>query len=80
VEVRKPEQLVGVDSLIIPGGESTTMVKLANYHDGAAPQAAWAPPGCAGAGSSKAVAARSDDDGLGSGPDEPRSGLGRVFF
>jgi hypothetical protein len=44
VEVRKPEQLVGVDSLIIPGGESTTMAKLANYHDGTAPQAAWAPP------------------------------------
>jgi pyridoxal 5'-phosphate synthase pdxT subunit len=33
VEVRKPEQLLGVDSLIIPGGESTTMAKLANYHN-----------------------------------------------
>lgn len=33
VEVRKPEQLVGLDSLIIPGGESTTMAKLANYHN-----------------------------------------------
>jgi pyridoxal 5'-phosphate synthase pdxT subunit len=33
VEVRKPEHLVGVDSLIIPGGESTTMAKLANYHN-----------------------------------------------
>lgn len=33
VEVRKPEQLLGIDSLIIPGGESTTMAKLANYHN-----------------------------------------------
>ncbi|MBA3280860.1 MAG: pyridoxal 5'-phosphate synthase glutaminase subunit PdxT [Acidimicrobiia bacterium] len=28
VEVRTPEQLAGVDALIIPGGESTTMSKL----------------------------------------------------
>jgi 5'-phosphate synthase pdxT subunit len=28
VEVRLPEQLDGLDGLIIPGGESTTMVKL----------------------------------------------------
>lgn len=33
VEVRKPEQLSAVDALIIPGGESTTMAKLANYHN-----------------------------------------------
>uniref|UniRef100_A0ACD5TC67 Uncharacterized protein n=1 Tax=Avena sativa TaxID=4498 RepID=A0ACD5TC67_AVESA len=33
VEVRKPEQLLGLDSLIIPGGESTTMAKLADYHN-----------------------------------------------
>ncbi|VAI09422.1 unnamed protein product [Triticum turgidum subsp. durum] len=33
VEVRKPEQLHGLDSLIIPGGESTAMAKLANYHN-----------------------------------------------
>jgi 5'-phosphate synthase pdxT subunit len=33
VEVRKPEQLQALDSLIIPGGESTTMAKLANYHN-----------------------------------------------
>ncbi|CAM8964346.1 unnamed protein product [Rhodiola kirilowii] len=33
VEVRKPEQLDSVDSLIIPGGESTTMAKLAEYHN-----------------------------------------------
>ena len=28
VEIRKPEQLDGVDGLIIPGGESTTLLKL----------------------------------------------------
>ncbi|CAA0811984.1 Probable pyridoxal 5-phosphate synthase subunit PDX2 [Striga hermonthica] len=33
VEVRKPEQLQGVKALIIPGGESTTMAKLAEYHN-----------------------------------------------
>ena len=27
-EVRKPEQLVGLDGLILPGGESTTLLKL----------------------------------------------------
>ncbi|MGD8807178.1 MAG: pyridoxal 5'-phosphate synthase glutaminase subunit PdxT, partial [Chloroflexota bacterium] len=29
VEVRLPEQLAGLDGLIIPGGESTTIGKLA---------------------------------------------------
>jgi pyridoxal 5'-phosphate synthase pdxT subunit len=29
VPVRRPEELAGVDGLVIPGGESTTMVKLA---------------------------------------------------
>uniref|UniRef100_A0A7C9DKQ6 glutaminase n=1 Tax=Opuntia streptacantha TaxID=393608 RepID=A0A7C9DKQ6_OPUST len=33
VEVRKPQQLQDVTGLIIPGGESTTMAKLAEYHD-----------------------------------------------
>ncbi|KAF7805573.1 putative pyridoxal 5'-phosphate synthase subunit PDX2 [Senna tora] len=33
VEIRKPEQLQDVTSLIIPGGESTTMAKLAEYHN-----------------------------------------------
>ncbi|KAL6508819.1 Pyridoxal biosynthesis protein pdx2 [Orobanche hederae] len=33
VEVRKPEQLQSVNALIIPGGESTTMAKLAEYHN-----------------------------------------------
>ncbi|XP_057953092.1 probable pyridoxal 5'-phosphate synthase subunit PDX2 [Malania oleifera] len=33
VEIRKPEQLNSVTSLIIPGGESTTMAKLAEYHN-----------------------------------------------
>jgi 5'-phosphate synthase pdxT subunit len=28
VEIRKPEQLTGVDGLVIPGGESTTLLKL----------------------------------------------------
>lgn len=29
LEIRKPEQLAGLSGLIIPGGESTTMAKLA---------------------------------------------------
>lgn len=33
IEIRKPEQLQSVSSLIIPGGESTTMAKLAEYHN-----------------------------------------------
>ncbi|XP_022847431.1 probable pyridoxal 5'-phosphate synthase subunit PDX2 [Olea europaea var. sylvestris] len=33
VEIRKPEQLQIVSALIIPGGESTTMAKLAKYHN-----------------------------------------------
>lgn len=33
VEIRKPEQLQNVTSVIIPGGESTTMAKLAEYHN-----------------------------------------------
>jgi 5'-phosphate synthase pdxT subunit len=33
VEVRMPEQLADVEALIIPGGESTTMAKLARAHD-----------------------------------------------
>ncbi|XP_077227568.1 putative pyridoxal 5'-phosphate synthase subunit PDX2 [Tasmannia lanceolata] len=33
VEIRKPEQLQNVTGLIIPGGESTTMAKLAEYHN-----------------------------------------------
>ncbi|KAI9194349.1 hypothetical protein LWI28_005248 [Acer negundo] len=32
VEIKKPEQLDNVSSLIIPGGESTTMAKLAEFH------------------------------------------------
>nr|ACJ84988.1 unknown [Medicago truncatula] len=31
VEIRKPEQLLTINPLIIPGGESTTMAKLAQY-------------------------------------------------
>ncbi|KAL7616928.1 hypothetical protein Lser_V15G02513 [Lactuca serriola] len=33
VEIRKAEQLDNVSSLIIPGGESTTMAKLAELHN-----------------------------------------------
>ncbi|KAF7825549.1 putative pyridoxal 5'-phosphate synthase subunit PDX2 [Senna tora] len=33
VEIRKPDQLLNVSSLIIPGGESTTMAKLAEFHN-----------------------------------------------
>ena len=32
VEVRKPEQLVGLDGLVLPGGESTTMLKFLEKH------------------------------------------------
>jgi glutamine amidotransferase PdxT len=32
MEVRKPEQLEGLAGLIIPGGESTTMAKLAEHY------------------------------------------------
>ncbi|MCP4426098.1 MAG: pyridoxal 5'-phosphate synthase glutaminase subunit PdxT [Chloroflexi bacterium] len=37
VEVRLPEQLDGLDGLIIPGGESTTIGKLATMYDLMAP-------------------------------------------
>jgi 5'-phosphate synthase pdxT subunit len=33
VEVRTPDDLSGVDALVIPGGESTTMGKLARAYD-----------------------------------------------
>ncbi|KAJ8651119.1 hypothetical protein MRB53_004142 [Persea americana] len=33
LQIRKPEQLEHVNALIIPGGESTTMAKLAEYHN-----------------------------------------------
>jgi 5'-phosphate synthase pdxT subunit len=32
-QVRKPNELEGLDGLIIPGGESTTMLNLANNFD-----------------------------------------------
>jgi len=32
VEVRKPEQLEGLDGLVLPGGESTTMLKFLERH------------------------------------------------
>jgi len=32
-EIRKPEQLGGLDGLILPGGESTTVLKFLEKHD-----------------------------------------------
>jgi 5'-phosphate synthase pdxT subunit len=32
VEVRKPEQLAGLEGLVLPGGESTTMLKFLEKH------------------------------------------------
>ena len=32
VEVRKPEQLKGLDGLVIPGGESTTFMRLMRHY------------------------------------------------
>jgi 5'-phosphate synthase pdxT subunit len=32
VEVRRPEELEGLDGLVIPGGESTTMMRLADLY------------------------------------------------
>jgi pyridoxal 5'-phosphate synthase pdxT subunit len=33
VSVRRPEELAGVDGLVVPGGESTTILKLARIFD-----------------------------------------------
>jgi 5'-phosphate synthase pdxT subunit len=33
VEVRKPEQLEGLDGLVVPGGESTTFMRLMRLYD-----------------------------------------------
>ena len=32
VEVRKPEQLAGIDGLVLPGGESTTILRFLEKH------------------------------------------------
>jgi 5'-phosphate synthase pdxT subunit len=32
IEVRKPEQLAGLDGLVLPGGESTTMLRFLEKH------------------------------------------------
>jgi len=32
VEIRKPEQLAGLDGLVLPGGESTTMLRFLDKH------------------------------------------------
>ncbi len=41
VQVRKPEQLAGLDGLIIPGGESTTMGLVAERWGLVDPLQAW---------------------------------------
>ncbi len=45
VEVRKPEELSGLDGLIIPGGESTTMLNLAHHYSLIAPLKKFAASG-----------------------------------
>jgi pyridoxal 5'-phosphate synthase pdxT subunit len=73
VEVRRPEHLVGLCGLVIPGGESTTMAKLMRHYglDVAIPAfhaqggAVWGT--CAGA-----IAVARDIEGR---PDQPRLGL-----
>ncbi len=45
VEVRKPEQLGGLDGLILPGGESTTMALIAERWGMVAPLRAWVQSG-----------------------------------
>ena len=32
IEVRKPEELTGIDALVLPGGESTTMLRFLEKH------------------------------------------------
>ena len=41
VEVRKPDHLAGLDGLILPGGESTTMGLIAERQGMVAPLRAW---------------------------------------
>ena len=45
VEVRKPAQLAGLDGLILPGGESTTMGLIAERQGMVAPLRAWVQAG-----------------------------------
>ena len=44
VEVRKPEQLDGLDGLIVPGGESTAIRRLMRVYELEGPVAAFAGP------------------------------------
>jgi len=44
-EVRRPDQLEGLDGLVIPGGESTTISKLMDAYDLAAPITAFSRAG-----------------------------------
>jgi pyridoxal 5'-phosphate synthase pdxT subunit len=44
VEVRKPEQLAGLDGLVVPGGESTTFMRLMRLYGLDEAIRAFAPP------------------------------------
>ena len=46
VSVRRPDELAAVDGLVIPGGESTTMWKLATAFEVAEPLRKRRPAGC----------------------------------
>jgi hypothetical protein len=73
----------GCGSSMHHGGTARRRSDFSRDHDDTTPQAARAPPRQwgvgAGVGSTKVVAARSDDGGLGSGPNGLRSRL-RSFF
>jgi 5'-phosphate synthase pdxT subunit len=74
VEVRLPEHLEGLDGLIIPGGESTAIGKLAAKWDLLEPIRDLAESGCAiwGICAGMILMAREVVDGL---PDQPLLGL-----
>jgi 5'-phosphate synthase pdxT subunit len=46
VTVRRPEELAAVDGLVLPGGESTTMAKLAHRFELLEPLRSAVPPAC----------------------------------
>lgn len=71
-QIRKPEQLTGLDGLIIPGGESTTMGKLLNDFDLFEPIKALARDGMPIFGTCAGLIMLSKDI---IGSDQPRLGL-----
>lgn len=86
VQVRRPEQLVGLDRLVLPGGESTTVSMLAERFELLEPLRAFATSGrpvfgtCAGAIllSSEILDGRSDQHCLGAiDLSTRRNGFGR---